>query len=84
MIKKYPKKDIYIYFQKKCKDNIMNQPSKNFVKINDELHGVHSTDSQFKFKTAILRLCLFDYSDAYLLVIGRITIIAEGADDNPK
>ena len=49
-----------------------NQPSKfrtrNWVKINDEARGTYSPNKQIKFKTAMLRSSLCDYSDAYILV----------------
>ena len=55
-----------------------NEPSrfktKNWVEINDESHGVYSTASQIKFKTAMLRSSLRDFSQAYILVKGTITV----------
>ena len=65
-------------YQKKYLDNKANQPSKfktkNWVAINDDLHGVCRTVSQVRFKTSMLKSSLCDYSDTYLLVSGRITI----------
>ena len=59
-------------------NNESNQPSKfktrNWVKINDEARGTYSTDKQIKFKTSMLRSSLCDYSDAYILVKGNITV----------
>ena len=59
-------------------DNTQNQPSKfrtkNWVEINDESRGTHSTNSQTKFKTSMLRSSLCDYSDAYIAVKGTITV----------
>ena len=61
-----------------------NQPSKfrtkNWVEINDESRGAYNVNSQIKFKTAMLKYSLCDYSDAYIIVKGRITIA--GAGDN--
>ena len=55
-----------------------NKPSKfrtkNWVEINDDVRGVYSPNKQIRFKTAMLRSSLCDYSDAYLLVKGNITI----------
>ena len=48
--------------------------SKNWVKINDELRGTYNVNSQIKFKTTMLKSSLCDYSDAYILVKGTITI----------
>ena len=65
-------------------DSASNQPSKfrtrNWVEINDESRGGYTTGSDIKFKTAMLRSSLCDYSDAYILVKGTITIT--GAGDN--
>ena len=53
-----------------------NKPSKfktrNCVEINDEARGTYSPNEQIKFKTAMLRSGLCDYSDAYILVKGNI------------
>ena len=61
-------------------DDASNQPSKfrtrNWVEINDESRGAYNVNSQIKFKTTML--C--DYSDAYILVKGKITIAGAGAD----
>ena len=65
-------------------DDASNQPSKfrtkNWVEINDESRGTYDANSQMKFKTTILTSSLCDYSDAYILVKGRITITEAGAD----
>ena len=65
-------------------DDATNQPSKfrtkNWVEINDESRGTYNVNSQIKFKTTMLKCSLCDYSDAYILVKGRITITEAGAD----
>ena len=65
-------------------DNKSNQPSKsrtkNWVEINVELRVTYNVNSQIKFKTTMLKSSLCDYSDAYILVKGTITIA--GAGDN--
>ena len=38
----------------------------------------YSIELQFKFKTTMLRSSLFDYSDAYILVKGKIKITRAG------
>ena len=70
-------------------DNTLNQPSKfrtrNWIEINDESRGVYNVNSQIKFKTAMLKSSLCDYSDAYILVNGTISVnntAAEGAAAN--
>ena len=59
-------------------DDTSNQPSKfrtrNWVEINDELRGVYNVNSQIKFKTTMLKNSLCDYSDAYILVKGTISV----------
>ena len=65
-------------------DDTSNQPSKfrtrNWVEINDELRGAYHVNSQIKFKTTMSKSSLCDYSDAYDLVKGTITIAGQGAD----
>ena len=39
----------------------------NWVEINGEARGTYSPNKQIKFKTAMLRSSLCDYSDAYVL-----------------
>ena len=69
-------------------DNTLNQPSKfrtrNWIEINDESRGIY-VNSQIKFKTTMLKSSLCDYSDAYILVKGTITVndtAAQGASAN--
>ena len=66
-------------------DDASNQPAKfrtrDWVEINDESRGVYNVNSQTKFKTTMLKSSLCDYSDAYVLVKGTITINGRGADD---
>ena len=70
-------------------DDTSNQPSKirtrNWVEINDESRGAFNINSQIKFKTIMLKSSLCDYSDAYILVTGTISVnntAAEGAAAN--
>ena len=70
-------------------DNTSNQPSKfrtrNWIEINDESRGAYNVNSQIKFKTTMLKSSLCDYSDAYILVKGTITVnntAAQGAAAN--
>ena len=65
-------------------DDASNQPSKfrtkDWVEINDESRGTYNVNSQIKFKTTMLKSGLRDYSDAYILVQGKITITGAGDD----
>ena len=62
-------------------DNAPNQPTKfkikNWVEINIDSYNANS---QIKFKTTMLKSGLCDYSDAYILVKGTITLVGQGAD----
>ena len=65
-------------------DNASNKPSKfrtrNWVEINDDVRGAYCPNKQIRFKTAMLRSSLCDYSDAYILVKGNITVNNTAAD----
>ena len=61
-----------------------NAPSKFrtriWIEINDNIRGAYSPNKQIRFKTAMLRSSLCDYSDAYILVKGNITVNNTAAD----
>ena len=65
-------------------DDTSNTPSKfrtkSWVEINDESRGTYNVNGQIKFKNTMLKSSLCDYSDAYILVKGKITITGAGAD----
>ena len=68
-----------------------NKPSKfrtkNWVEINDGIRSAYCPNKQIRFKTAMLRSSLRDYSDAYILVKGNITVnntAAAAAKNNNK
>ena len=44
------------------------------VEINDDAPGSNNTNKQIKFKTLMLKSCLFDYSDEYILVSETIIV----------
>ena len=44
------------------------------VEINDDIRGAYSPNKQIRFKTSMLISSLCDYSDAYILVKGNISI----------
>ena len=48
--------------------------TRNWVEINDDIRGAYSPNKQIRFKTAMLRSSLCDYSDAYILVKGNISV----------
>ena len=63
-------------------DDTSNQPfkfrTKTWIEINDQSRVTRNTNSDIRFKTAMLKYSLYDYSDAYILVKGGITITGEG------
>ena len=69
-------------------DNTSKQLSKfrikNWTEINYQSRGTYNTNSNIRFKTTMLKSSLCDYSDAYILVKGRITVTGEGADANAR
>ena len=64
-------------------DNKPNQSSKfrtkNWIKINDQSRGVYNVNGDIRFKTTMLQSSLCDYSNAYILLKGRITSTGAGA-----
>ena len=68
-------------------DSASNKPSKfrtrNWVEINDNIRGAYSPNKQIRFKTAMLRSSLCDYSDAYILVKGNISVNNTGTATAP-
>ena len=64
-------------------DDTSNQPSKfrtrNWIEINEESRGAYNVNSQIKFKTTMLKSSLCDYSDAYILVKGTISLNSTAA-----
>ena len=59
--------------------------ARSWVEINDNIRGGYSPNKQFRFKTAMLRSSLCDYSNAYILVKGNISVnntVAAGAAAN--
>ena len=69
-------------------DNTSNQLSKfktkNWSEINVDSREAYNTNSQTKFKTTMLKSSLCHYSDAFILVKGRITIARAGDDAAAK
>ena len=72
-------------------DNTDNQPSKfrtrNWDEIKDESRAAYNNNenTNIKFETSMIRTTLCDYSDAYILVKGTISIpnmVAQGAAIN--
>ena len=68
-------------------DNTPNQPTKfrtkDLVEKSEDARGTYNKITQIKYKTSILKSSLCDYSSAYILVSGTITVAAK-AGDNPN
>ena len=62
--------------------NLLHSPSNkqskfrtiNWVEINEDIRGAYFPNKQIRFKTAMLRSSLCNYSDAYILVKGNISV----------
>ena len=48
--------------------------TKNWIEINYQSRSTYNTYTDIRFKTKILKSSLCNYSDAYMLVLGKITI----------
>ena len=59
-------------------ENTSNQQSKfrmkNWVEINDDSRGTYIINSQIKLKPSMLKSSSCDYSDAYILAKGTISV----------
>ena len=66
-------------------DNESEQLSKfvtrEYVRVNS-LSNTYNENKSIRFKTPMLRSNLCDYSDAYILVKGTITVTAPGVNNN--
>ena len=56
--------------------------TKKWVNVNDLSSGQYSASKKIMFKTSMLRADLCNYSDAYIVDNGTITV--EGDDDDNK
>ena len=56
--------------------------TKEWYVIDSESKGSYSDENKIKFLTSSLESNLCDYSDAYILVTGNITVV--GPNDNTK
>ena len=48
--------------------------TKKWIEVNDQSGETYNTSKQLRFKTSMLRSDLCDYSDAYILVKGVVTV----------
>ena len=70
---------------KLSEDNEMSEQLSKFVTRNyvgvNSLSNTYNENKSIRFKTPMLRSNLCDYSDAYILVKGTITVTAPGANN---
>ena len=70
----------------RSEDNEMSKKLSKFVTREyvrgNSLSNTYNESKSIRFKTPMLRSNLCDYSDAYILVKGTITVTAPGANDN--
>ena len=68
--------------------NTPNQPTKftikNWVEINDDARGTYNPNGQIKFRTSMLKSSSCDYTDAYILVSGTITVPNTGEEEQTE
>ena len=70
---------------KLSEDNEMSEQLSKFVTTEyvrvNSLSNTYNENKSIRFKTPMLRSNLCDYSDAYILVKGNITVTAPGANN---
>ena len=63
-------------------DKVSRFITKKWIEVYDQSAETYNDNKQIRFKTSMLRSDLFDYSDAYLVVKGDITV--EGPSNRDK
>ena len=58
--------------------------TKKWVEVHDQSGGTCNTKKQVRFKTSMLKSDLCDYSDAYIVVKGKITVTKPNNDAYDK
>ena len=58
--------------------------TKNWIEVYDQSGGRYNPSKQIRFKTPQLRSDLCDYNDAYILFIGKISVINPNNDAYDK
>ena len=56
--------------------------TKKWIEVHDRSGEAYSTNKQTRFKTSMLRSDLCDFSDAYIVVKGKITVSATDGANN--
>ena len=58
----------------KTSDKVPRFITKKWIEVHDKSGGTYNTNKQIRFKTSMLRSDLCDYSDAYIVLKGKITV----------
>ena len=58
--------------------------TKKWIGVFDQSGGTYNTNKQIRFKTSMLRSDLCDFSDAYIVVKGKITVTNPNNDAYDK
>ena len=65
-------------------DNVPGIITKKWIEVHDQSGERYNTNKQTRFKTSMLRSDLCDYSDAYIVVEGKITVTKPNDDAYDK
>ena len=58
-------------------DNVPRFITKKWIEVHDQSGGSYNINKQIRFKTSMLESDICDYSDAYIVVKGTITVQTE-------
>ena len=58
--------------------------TKKWVAVYDLASGLYSVNKNIRSKTTMLRLDLYDHSDAYIVVKGTINLLVANVNKNDK
>ena len=61
-------------------DKVPRYITKTWIQVHDQSGETYNTNKQIRFKTSMLRSDLCDYSDAYIVVKGIVTVSADERD----
>ena len=61
-------------------DKVLRFFSKKWIAVHNQSGETYNTNKQIRFKTSMLRSDLCDFSDAYIVVKGIVTVSADGRD----
>ena len=77
----YDKINNLLFSEDNESDQLSKFVTREYVRVNSLL-DTYKENKSIRFKTPMLRSNLCDYSDAYILVKGTITVMAPGVNNN--